>query len=96
MTAKSLEKPHPRHQPAAQEINAYVEKGAGKDTEAQSSVLLSFQLSVKAEVSRLTVDLPKTTHRRFKIACAVAGTQMNEEIRQFIERRSRELEALGK
>ena len=36
---------------------------------------------------------PKNTHRRFKIACTVAGTQMNSEIRQFIERRSRELEA---
>lgn len=96
MTAKSLEKPQPRRQPTAQEINAYVEKGAGKDTDTQSSVLPPSQLSVKAEVSRLTVDLPKTTHRRFKIACAVAGTQMNEEIRQFIERRSRELEALGK
>lgn len=46
-------------------------------------------------MAHVTVDLPKITHRRFKIACAVAGTQMNNEIRQFIERRSRELEALS-
>ena len=27
---------------------------------------------------RLTVDLPRNMHRRFKIACTVAGTKMND------------------
>ena len=93
MSAKSLEKPQPKRQPTSQQIDAYVKTGTGKDTATQTSVLTDSHISVKDEISRLTVDLPKTTHRRFKIACAVAGTQMNSEIRQFIERRSRELEA---
>ena len=93
MSAKSLEKPQPKRQPTSQQIDAYVKTGTGKDTAKQISVYKDSRISVKDEISRLTVDLPKTTHRRFKIACAVAGTQMNSEIRQFIERRSRELEA---
>ena len=93
MSAKSLEKPQPKRQPTPQQIDAYVKTGTGKDTVTQSSVPTAPQVSVKDEISRLTVDLPKNTHRRFKIACTVAGTQMNSEIRQFIERRSRELEA---
>ena len=93
MSAKSLEKPQPKRQPTSQQIDAYVKTGTGKDTAKQIPVYTESRISVKDEISRLTVDLPKTTHRRFKIACAVAGTQMNSEIRQFIERRSRELEA---
>ena len=93
MSAKSLEKPQPKRQPTSQQIDAYVKTGTGKDTAKQISVYTEARISVKDEISRLTVDLPKPTHRRFKIACAVAGTQMNSEIRQFIERRSRELEA---
>ena len=93
MSAKSLEKPQPKRQPTPQQIDAYVKTGTGRDTDTQITVSTDSRISVKNEISRLTVDLPKTTHRRFKIACAVAGTQMNSEIRQFIERRSRELEA---
>ena len=93
MSAKSLEKPQPKRQPTSQQIDAYVKTGTGKDTAKQIAVYTDTHISVKDKISRLTVDLPKTTHRRFKIACAVAGTQMNSEIRQFIERRSRELEA---
>jgi len=44
-------------------------------------------------MARLTVDLPRDLHRRFKIACVLADTKMNEEIRSFIIRRSAELEA---
>lgn len=40
---------------------------------------------------RLTVDLPQDMHRRFKAACAMAGTKMNDEIRRFVERRLAEL-----
>ncbi|MXW08326.1 MAG: hypothetical protein F4Z78_00730 [Gammaproteobacteria bacterium] len=50
------------------------------------------QTLVKTGNSRLTVDLPREQHRRFKIACTVAGTKMNDEIRRFIDRRCAELE----
>lgn len=88
MSKKDLKKPSPRKRPTADEIDAYVSGGAGKDTEAQ--------IPVKTETARLTVDLPQEQHRRFKVACALAGTEMANEIRQFIDRRCAELEASGK
>lgn len=96
MSAKHLDKPQPKRQPTPEQIAAFVKTGEGKDTATPVSVSTESQRSVLNKMSRLTVDLPTPTHRRFKIACAVAGTQMNNEIRQFIERRSRELEALSK
>ena len=78
MSKKDLAKPQPRKQPTAREIASFVRGGTGQDT-------------VGPETARLTVDLPRATHRRFKAACAIAGTKMNDEIRQFIERRSVEL-----
>ena len=40
----------------------------------------------------VAADLPRAQHRRFKIACTVAGAKMNDEIRRFIDRRCAELE----
>ena len=56
------------------------------------AVLPTASFSPQVETARLTIDLPRDMHRRFKIACTVAGTKMNAEIRRFIDRRSAELE----
>ena len=93
MSKKDLTKPVPKRQPTSEQIDAFVNQGAGKDTDKQKPVETATQESVKTETSRLTVDLPKTLHRRFKIACTLAGSKMNDEIRQFIARRCAELEA---
>jgi len=77
---KNLPKPKPRRQPTSKEIDSFVSEGSGKDT-------------AKPPMARLTVDLPRDLHRRFKVACVLADTKMNEEIRSFIIRRSAELEA---
>lgn len=87
MSRKNLTKPLPHRQPTPDEIDTFVRGGAGIDTEEKASV------KPKPESSRLTVDLPRAQHRRFKIACTVAGTKMNDEIRRFIDRRCVELEA---
>ena len=79
MSKKNLAKPQPRRQPTSGEIDAFVHRGTGQGT-------------VSPNKARLTVDLPRETHRRFKVACAMADTKMNDEIRRFIERRSVELE----
>ena len=92
MSKKDLIKPLPKRQPTSDEINTFVRGGARKDTEKQHSVSTEIKKSVQVETARLTVDLPRDMHRRFKIACTVAGTKMNDEIRQFIDRRSVELE----
>ena len=80
MSRKSLTKPQPKKQLTSEEIASFVLGGAGQDAE-------------KTGMARLTVDLPRETHRRFKIACTVADIRMNDEIRRFIERRCVELEA---
>jgi hypothetical protein len=43
-------------------------------------------------VARLSIDLPKSLHRRFKTACAKADLKMVAEAMVLIERRTVELE----
>jgi hypothetical protein len=51
------------------------------------------EISIPAEsVVRLTIDLPESTHLRFKAACALSRRTMVQEVRDFIERRTVELE----
>ena len=92
MSKKDLTKPFLKRQPTPDEMDAFIRRGVGKDKETQISVKAEIKGSVQVETTRLTVDLPRDMHRRFKIACAVAGTKMNDEIRRFIDRRSAELE----
>lgn len=100
MTKKTFKSiPRTSRQLAPEDIDRFVNDGPGRDvqsvnTETQKTVKDEKQLSVKAEpTARLTVDLPQSVHRRFKAVCGLAGIKMNEEIRQFIERRTAELEA---
>ena len=88
MSKKDLAKPRPRRQPTDREISSFVQGGTGQDTAGQDT---AGQDTAGQDTARLTVDLPRETHRRFKAACAIAGTKMNDEIRRFIERRSVEL-----
>jgi hypothetical protein len=41
---------------------------------------------------RLSIDLPESWHRRFKIACTRADKKMIDEVTEFIKRRTLELE----
>ena len=93
MSKKTLTKPVPNRHPTSDDIDAFVRGGARVDTDKHLSVNTELQIAVKPELARLTVDLPRAQHRRFKIACTVAGTKMNDEIRRFIDRRCAELES---
>lgn len=92
MSKKNLAKPSARRQPTPDQITQFVHGGPGKDEETQKSANLETQSSVKEKMARLTVDLPRTTHRRFKLACVMADTKMNIELRRMIELRCAELE----
>ena len=92
MSKKNLTKPPARRQPTPNQITQFVHGGPGKDEETQKSSNLQKQISVKEKMARLTVDLPRSAHRRFKLACVMADTKMNIELRRMIERRSAELE----
>lgn len=37
------------------------------------------------DMKRLTIDIPKTLHRRIKTTCAGRGTKMADEIRSMLE-----------
>ena len=50
------------------------------------------QASKEEPVARLSIDLPKSLHRRFKTACAKADLKMVVEVMQLIEKRTSELE----
>ena len=41
---------------------------------------------------RLSIDLPESWHRRFKIACTKSDKKMIDEVSEFIKRRTVELE----
>jgi hypothetical protein len=43
-------------------------------------------------IGRLSIDMPASLHRRFKLACAAADKVMVAEVLAFIERRIAELE----
>jgi hypothetical protein len=83
-------------QPTAEVIDAFVDGGPGRDVqkaETQKNRNTETQKTVPQEpMARLTVDLPKSAHQRFKAACVIGGVKMNEEIRKFIDRRTKQLE----
>lgn len=82
--------PRPR-QPTADEIDAFEKGGAGHDR--SSAPATSITPKKPAEPSkRLSLDLPASTHMRFKTACSATGRKMVSEIQDFIERRAEELE----
>lgn len=74
-------------------IDKFVEGGHGRDvgrTETQKN--RNTDKIQNVAMARLTVDMPRDLHRRFKAACASKDRKMNDEIRSFIERRLIELE----
>lgn len=68
--------------PESEAIEQYVQAGPGRD---QTSVNTEKQKSVKTDMVRLTVDMPRDLHRRYKASCSLREVKMNEEIRAFIE-----------
>jgi hypothetical protein len=47
---------------------------------------------VAESMKRLSIDMPASLHRRFKLACTASDRVMVPEILAFIERRTAELE----
>ena len=84
--------PKPRQQPSAEAIAAYEAGGAGHDQPPAPDRAAA--PGKKAEpTKRLSLDLPASTHMRFKTACSATGRKMVGELQEFIEKRTAELEA---
>jgi ParG len=74
--------------PTSDIIAAYERRGLGHDTNPQTHQPTKQEERTK----RLSIDMPESLHRRFKVACAKHGLSMVGEALQFFERRTTELE----
>ena len=88
----------PRPKPLSDDaIVAFERGGLGHDTQngIQPAVDLgkSSDDGRQEEMKRLSIDLVRSLHRRFKTACSRHETTMIDEVVGFIERRTAELEA---
>jgi hypothetical protein len=88
---------------SAEAIEAYERGGLGHDTATKPQTNISTEpqnhipTRVVAEpMKRLSIDMPASLHRRFKLACTAADKVMVAEVLAFIERRTAELEGQGK
>ena len=79
--------PKPK-QPTDDQILAFEKGGAGHDRASTQTPSLRAEEPTK----RLSLDLPQSTHTRFKTACSATGRKMVAEIQAFIEQRTKELE----
>jgi hypothetical protein len=87
----------PRPKPLSADVIAAFERtGAGQDTQTHISPKVGKAEPVNAvnaeATQRLSIDLPKSLHRRFKTACARSDKKMLAEVTDFIARRTAELE----
>lgn len=84
----------PRPKPLAPEtIDAYVQGGTGHDNAPAETPAKAPETFKDVPMKRLSIDLPEEAHRRFKVACAATGRKMGNELTDFIEKRTAELEA---
>jgi hypothetical protein len=82
--------PKPKQQPTDDQILAFERGGAGHDTRAATPQ--PTKAAPAEPTKRLSLDLPASTHTRFKTACSATGRKMVAELQAYIERRTAELE----
>lgn len=85
MAAKPKFSAAPKPPALTAEQAAFIDGGRGKDKAPPAAP--------GEPLHRMSIDLPKRLHSRFKAACALADTKMTTEIIAFIERRTTELES---
>lgn len=66
-----------RTDPPAAQVDQWVTGGEGNSSPKPEKPA--------GKMARLTIDLPPELHGKFKSTCALRGTRMIDEVRQFIE-----------
>ena len=84
----AFERGGPGHEPAKPQANISPNPLVHLHTEQQTHI----PTKVPVRMKRLSIDMPASLHRRFKLACVSAEKLMVEEVLAFIERRTAELE----
>lgn len=74
------------------ETRKAADAGSQKSVHPEPRKSVNTETRVSAPIVRLTIDLPETVHTRFKAACAMTKRKMVDEVRDFIEQRTAELE----
>lgn len=83
----------PRPKPPTEEqLLAYERGGTGHDTHRIGSQTTE-PVPPAGKIKRLSIDLPEHLHMRFKTACSATGKKMGDELKDYIDRRTTELEA---
>jgi hypothetical protein len=83
--------PKPK-QPSVEDIEAFERGGTGHDRQPAPVAAVPAPAAPAEPTKRLSLDLPASTHTRFKTACSATGRKMVSEIHDFIEQRIAELE----
>lgn len=87
-------KPAPSKLPAAAE-NWVTDRGTTSEQDREGGTVTPLKAveaqapaaaPPKEKMSRLTIDLPETLHRRVKMQCAGRGIKMVDVVRDFLER----------
>jgi len=91
-------------EPAKAQINVPTYPQAHEPVDAQASIPTDPQTHIHTDqqahiparaserLKRLSIDMPASLHRRFKLACVATDKLMVEEVLTFIKRRTAELE----
>ena len=70
-----------------EQILAFEQGGAGHDTKPEA-VKSAPPKVVDEPTKRLSIDLPVSEHKRFKLACAANDKAMTREVIDFIKKRT--------
>lgn len=90
MTKKSFKAAPTPIEPQADAIDRFVQSGPGKDSMAANAQM---QKTANEEpLKRLTIEVPKSLHTRFKALCAQHETKMADEFRTYMEKQCAEWE----
>ena len=80
--------------PAYPQLHEPVAAQASIPTDPQTHIHTDQQVHIPTRASerlkRLSIDMPATLHRRFKVACVATDKVMVEEVLAFIKRRTAE------
>jgi hypothetical protein len=78
--------------PAAENVEGLVPTNVETGKHANDGLRVTTNPGRTEPTRRLSIDLPESWHRRFKIACTRADRKMIDEVTEFIKHRTVELE----
>lgn len=85
---KQAPKPTANRAPSDEAVAAFEKNGIGQASNPQTHI----PAKAVEPLTRISVDIPKSEHIRFKTACSANGTTMVAELKTFIQAQTQRLE----